>query len=261
LKRATAERDKCLDAHKLLKEQRAQLPFADKQGAKAAVDARAALEHAIEIAELSAKSAASQLESIKREIAKVKEQIASQKSLRNDIKKLKAEEALHEVAQRELRSLRQTLNNEIRPELEALASENLEILTNGRYFSLKLNDMFEPSLIEDDGTAKPVISGGEEDVTALALRIALSELIQERNGRPMSLLILDEVFGSLDMDRRQAVLERLTSLKGRFHQILVISHIEEINRVADQCLYVWRNESTGASIARDVPMGGFDPVS
>ena len=96
-----------------------------------------------------------------------------------------------------------------------------------------------------------MISGGEEDVVALALRLALSELIQERSGQPMSLLILDEVFGSLDADRRQSVLERLIGLKGRFRQIFVISHIEEINQIADQCIYLQRDETTRATTIRD----------
>jgi exonuclease SbcC len=101
---------------------------------------------------------------------------------------------------------------------------------------------------------KQVISGGEEDVVALALRMALSELIQERQGRPMSLMILDEVFGSLDVERRQAVLERLHSIKGRFAQILVISHIEEINQVADQCIFLTRDDNTRSTVIGDLPL-------
>jgi DNA repair protein SbcC/Rad50 len=158
----------------------------------------------------------------------------------------------YEVLSRELRNLRERLNRTIRPDLEARASENLNLLTNGRYSTLELNDNFEARVIED-GVAKPVISGGEEDVVALSLRLALSELIQERNGRPMTLLILDEVFGSLDAERRQSVLDRLASLKGRFNQILVISHIEEINQVADQALYLSRNTDTRSTVVTDAP--------
>ena len=50
-----------------------------------------------------------------------------------------------------------------------------------------------------------MISGGEEDIANLALRLAISQMIAERAGQPLSLLVLDEIFGSLDEDRRHAV--------------------------------------------------------
>lgn len=162
-------------------------------------------------------------------------------------------EALHDAAAREMRTLRVELNRTLGPDLAARASENLALLTNGRYGRIELDKNFAATVVED-GIAKPVLSGGEEDVVALSLRLALSELIQERHGEPMSLLILDEVFGSLDADRRQGVLDRLTALKGRFDQILVISHIEEINQVADRCLYLHRDPESRATVVTDGPL-------
>jgi exonuclease SbcC len=73
----------------------------------------------------------------------------------------------------------------------------------------------------------------------------------------MALLSLDEVFGSLDVDRRACVMDRLSALKGRFEQILVISHIEEINQVADQCLYLSRDPQTRSTIVSDAPPMDF----
>ena len=60
----------------------------------------------------------------------------------------------------------------------------------------------------------------------------------------MSLLILDEVFASLDGERRHSVIELLIILRTWFDQILVISHFEEINESADRCLRVRRNPQT-----------------
>ena len=47
-----------------------------------------------------------------------------------------------------------------------------------------------------------MISGGEEDVANMVLRLAISQMIADRAGQPLSILILDEVFGSLDIERR-----------------------------------------------------------
>ncbi|HRJ27407.1 MAG TPA: SMC family ATPase [Fimbriimonadaceae bacterium] len=153
-----------------------------------------------------------------------------------------------------LAALRKELNNRLVPDLQARASDHLSRLSDGRYSELRLDAKFSPTVLDDD-FEKAVLSGGEEDIVALALRLALSELIQERVGQPMSLLILDEVFGSLDESRRVAVLNLLSAMKGTFSQILVISHIDEIHQVADQCLYVQLDLAERRSSVSDQPPG------
>ncbi|AIE87024.1 AAA family ATPase [Fimbriimonas ginsengisoli] len=229
-----------------IERERAKLPFSD---ASAATDAVA---HAQAVAEEVRKleTERCQVETLRdlatRDLALAKARQEEQAGLEREIASLRQAEALHEACAREMRVFRQAMNTEIGPELAARASENLSLLTNGRYLALELDRNFTPSVIED-GVAKPVISGGEEDVVALALRLALSELIQERQGRPMSLLILDEVFGSLDTERRQAVLDRLTALRGRFEQILVITHLEDVHQVADQTIHLRRDPASRAT--------------
>ena len=109
--------------------------------------------------------------------------------------------ALHQELDRALTELRGELNATLRPDLSELASGFLRDLTNGRYTDLELDQDYGARLL-DDGDPKSVISGGEEDVANLALRLAISQMIAERAGQPLSLLILDEIFGSLDEDRR-----------------------------------------------------------
>lgn len=149
--------------------------------------------------------------------------------------------------------LRDQLNASTKPELEQFASEMLSELTDGRYVKIVLNDKFQPTLYDDD-VGKKVISGGESDVLALALRIGMTKLIQEKSGQQLCLLILDEVFGSLDPVRRQSVIQQLDALRGQFEQILVISHIEDINEAADRCLRIEYDPNTKRStIAANVP--------
>lgn len=233
--------------------QRAALPF------KSADEAKGAVREFNEF-ETARKVAAAQIEDAKRASAEAEQRLeATEKLLAQFVEKahqitgLRKEATTHEMATREMGALRDELNAKLIPELESRASDVLAELTSGRYPQLRLDGDFNASVVDGDWT-KDVISGGEEDVVALALRLALSELIQERQGRPMSLLILDEVFGSLDSDRRQSVLERLEGIKGRFAQIFVISHIEEINHVADHCISVRRDEATGESVVGDLPV-------
>ena len=100
-----------------------------------------------------------------------------------------------------LTDLRNELNCDVRrrpvrPRISFLARPH-----HGRYTELELDEDYRPRW---STTAIPrrVISGGEEDVANLALRLAISQMIAERAGQPLSLLVLDEVFGSLDEERR-----------------------------------------------------------
>lgn len=235
-------------------EQRKALPFEDETEAKHAVIQHTEMDRSKDRLENDLASSGRLEEMARRQFEECSKRLNEYREKESELKESKKQREVCEYTQKELLNLREKLNHGIRPDLEARASENLSLLTNGRYPVLSLNDAFEATVIEDD-IPKAVISGGEEDVVALSLRLALSELIQERQGRPMSLFILDEVFGSLDVDRRQSVLEKLASLKGRFQQILVISHIEEINQVADQCLYLTRDPDTRSTQVSDAPVG------
>lgn len=142
--------------------------------------------------------------------------------------------------------LRAELNERIRPELESAASELLSVMTDGRYNLLRITDDYRPVIV-DDGEEKPVISGGEDDIVNLSLRLAISQMIADRAGQSFSLLILDEVFGSLDETRRQNVVNLLQNLKNRFEQIILITHIESIYDALDNCLWVEFDERTKTS--------------
>jgi exonuclease SbcC len=161
---------------------------------------------------------------------------------------------LHQELDRAFTDLRTDLNASLRPELSELASVFLRDLTNDRYSDLELDEDYVAVLMED-GQAKPVVSGGEEDVANLALRLAISQMIAERAGQPLSLLVLDEIFGSLDDERRASVLELLRSLRDRFPQVVLITHIESVREGFDRVIRVDLDEKLGVSRVseEDVP--------
>ncbi|MGH7509210.1 MAG: AAA family ATPase [Gemmatimonadales bacterium] len=165
--------------------------------------------------------------------------------------------ALHQELDRALTDLRNELNSTLRPDLSEVASGFLRDLTNGRYTDLELDEDYSATLL-DDGDPKSVISGGEEDVANLALRLAISQMIAERAGQPLSLLILDEIFGSLDEDRRSAVVELLRSLADRFPQVILITHIDSVREGFDRVVRVGFDLASGVATARDEPLGDHD---
>ncbi|MBL0180092.1 MAG: SMC family ATPase [Gemmatimonadetes bacterium] len=146
--------------------------------------------------------------------------------------------------------LRTELNLQMRPELSDRSSMLLRDLTAGRYADLELDENYVATIVED-GEAKPVISGGEEDVVNLALRLALSQMIAERAGQPLSLLVLDEVFSSLDEERRASVLDLLRALADRFPQVILITHLEGMRDAFDQVIRMSYDVERRVSTARE----------
>jgi exonuclease SbcC len=164
--------------------------------------------------------------------------------------RLQMDVRLHNELDRALGDLRTELNQEMRPELAGLAGEFLGDLTDGRYGEIILDEDYRLTVI-DQGEPSPVISGGEEDLTNLVLRLAVSQMIAERSGYPLSLLVLDEIFGSLDEARRSHVLDLLRSLEGRFPQVVLITHIEGVREAMDRVLRVRYDEATGAALVEE----------
>ncbi|MEN3000672.1 MAG: SMC family ATPase [Armatimonadota bacterium] len=187
-----------------------------------------------------------ELQSYQQHLQQLHAQLAQIQEREELLKRKQQEWLLHDTLRKAMQAFRTELNQQLRPTLASYATEFLTHLTNGRYTQLELDEEYRFHLI-DDGMRKAVISGGEQDIVNLCMRLALARLITERAGQPLSLLILDEVFGSLDTDRRQNVLTLLNNLRDWFEQILIISHIEDINEAADRTLYVVRDERTRAS--------------
>jgi DNA repair protein SbcC/Rad50 len=173
---------------------------------------------------------------------------------RGTLEALDRQKRLHDELDRAYTDLRTDLNVQLRPEMSEIASAFLTELTDARYTELELDDSYNLTLLED-AVPKPVISGGEQDIANLCLRLAISQMIAERAGQTFSLLILDEVFGSLDESRRQNVVELLRGLQDRFEQVIVITHIEQVREGLDRVIGVRYDEESGSSVVEQL-----DPV-
>ncbi|TAJ44264.1 AAA family ATPase [Methanofollis fontis] len=151
-------------------------------------------------------------------------------------------------AERERLKLTRTLISEyaayllgvVRGHLEGVVGDVLSEITDGRYDSVLIDDDFTP-LINDMGADYPAdrFSGGEQDDIAIALRIALSRYLSEvRGARDPTVLIFDEIFGSQDEERRANLIRALRTQEAHFPQILLISHIGEVQEEFETTLRV-----------------------
>ena len=177
-----------------------------------------------------------------------------------EAKRVAGELALVNELDRALTDLRTDLNLQLRPDLSELASGFVRDLTAGRYTELELDEDYVATLLEG-GEPKPVISGGEEDIANLALRLAISQMIADRAGQPLSLLVLDEVFGSLDEERRAAVVDLLRSLADRFPRVILITHIESVREGFDRVVRVELDSRNGIASIRDESPGVADGLA
>jgi DNA repair protein SbcC/Rad50 len=118
----------------------------------------------------------------------------------------------------------------VRSRLEGEVSRIISEITGGRYEQVLLDEDFN-LLVRDIDNDYPIerFSGGEQDDIAVALRIALSRYLAELHGvHESTFLIFDEIFGSQDEERRTNLLTALRTQESRFPQILLISHIAEM---------------------------------
>jgi exonuclease SbcC len=85
-------------------------------------------------------------------------------------------------------------------------------------------------IVSDSMGSRPyeLFSGGEAFRINLAIRLALSMLLTERLGSKVEFLIIDEGFGSLDLQGREALINTLQIIKKYFQKIIVITHIDEL---------------------------------
>lgn len=123
---------------------------------------------------------------------------------------------------------KQTISR-IRPRLAELASQLIADMSSNRYSLVELDEEYNLQIL-DSGQYFGVdrFSGGEKDLASLCLRLAISLALTESAGLDRSFIILDEVFGSQDADRRDLIFQSLANLKDRFPQVILVTHLEEL---------------------------------
>jgi len=128
------------------------------------------------------------------------------------------------------------------PQIETKANEILERLTLGDmsirfitqagYKDKKRADLRETLDIQISDSAGirdyEMFSGGEAFRINFAIRLALSEILAQRAGARLQMLVIDEGFGSQDALGRQRLIEAISMVRQDFAKILIITHIDEM---------------------------------
>jgi len=129
-----------------------------------------------------------------------------------------------------LNAFRNAVVGTVGPRLAVHAAELFAELTDREYDQLELDPETYEIQIRDQGRPHGMqrFSGSETDLANLAVRVAISEHVRLLSGGTVGLLVLDEVFGPLDEDRKARMLAALERLRGRFRQVLVVTHDDAI---------------------------------
>ena len=129
-----------------------------------------------------------------------------------------------------LNAFRGSVVGTVGPRLANEAAALFAELTDGEYDQLELDPETYEIQISDHGRKHGMarFSGSETDLANLAVRVAISEHVRLLSGGTVGLLVLDEVFGPLDEDRKARMLAALERLRGRFRQVLVVTHDDAI---------------------------------
>jgi len=194
------------------------------------------------------------LEEANRKASAESEAVAAARSRLKDASKLKKridserrELELRTTVAGALEEYRDEASRRSRPMVEAEASRLLRQITEAAYPRVRLTEDYFLEIAEGrDFYLSKRFSGGEQDLAALCLRLALARTLAEQRGTEQSFVILDEVFGSQDVGRRRMLMEQLIELsRGEFQQIFVISHTDDI---VDQCsLHIAVSRENGIS--------------
>jgi len=121
----------------------------------------------------------------------------------------------------------------VSPRLSDTTSDIVAEMTDGKYDRVVFNEDYGIEVYDQSGDrfALETFSGGERDAISLAARLALSRLIGSQASNPPSFVVLDEVFGSLDAERRERVLTLLGQHSHEFfRQMFIISHIDDVQQ-------------------------------
>jgi exonuclease SbcC len=180
---------------------------------------------------------------LNQQIQQLEQKITESRLVQKQIKELEEQSKYIEKLDLLLANFKIHLIGRIRPALSALTKNLFAEMTDGKYSDLELDEDYE-IYVYDNGQKFGLerFSGGEKDLANLCLRLGISLLITQSAGAEFSFIVLDEIFGSQDQQRKENIIKALGNLRNRFRQILLITHIDDIKDQVEVLLNVAENQ-------------------
>jgi DNA repair exonuclease SbcCD ATPase subunit len=174
------------------------------------------IENKVEVAQAELRSYVRELEAYEKIRATNEEHVKESNRLQKEV-------VVYTTTSAELTKFKTSMTAGILPALSDRASSLIGQITDGKYSEVSLTPQYDIQYRNDLGDLKafPNLSGGEQDAFALAMRLAIADL---RAGR-IGILVLDEIFESLDPDRQEATWQSLEKMSGRYSQIFLVTHV------------------------------------
>ncbi len=221
-----------------LNRQRTELDFDEEAFARVQAEFNAA-QQKLESAKDASVKAAGQLEVVTKELELRTEELAKLDKAAEELEEYRTNQYYAEKLVRLFGDFRKFTISRIRPRLAQLSSDLMLEMSDGRYSLVELDNDYNLRLM-DYGQYFGIdrYSGGEKDLASLCLRLSISLALTESAGLDQSFVILDEVFGSQDEQRRDLIFQSLAGLKNRFPQILLVTHLEELKHKVETLVEV-----------------------
>jgi exonuclease SbcC len=244
-------RRRAADQERKSSELQSQLAELDAQVGEVAVSAQeldgaevacAAAEREIEAAQAASIAAERQASTDSDAVTAARARLAAARQQAGQLRSAREELRLRGHVAEALSALREDASRRARPTLEHETALLLGQITRGRYSVVEMSPSYQLQ-IADGRQLHPVkrFSGGEQNLAALCLRLALSRTLARSRGAETGFVLLDEVFGSQDPERRRALLEQLHAIaESEFRQVFVISHTGDVTAHCDLHINVSR---------------------
>lgn len=146
------------------------------------------------------------------------------------------------------------------PEMEDEVNKILKIISNDtmsiQYITTKNGKKKSVDTLEivvsDGNTSRmyETYSGGEKFRIDFACHIGMAKFLTKRAGASIDFLIIDEGLGSQDDFSKQKFIESIMSLNQLFKQIMVVTHIQDLQNVFDNRILVQKNQLTGSYVEK-----------
>lgn len=151
-------------------------------------------------------------------VSNYEKQIENYKTTQKEYNKHYVRKEQLELGIKGLNNIKKRIKSSITPNLSRVATDLCFEMTNGEIREIEINEDFEISV---DGRNLSLLSGSEEAVANLSIRLALGRILTHKI---FNVFVGDEIDAAMDDNRALLVSESLKKLTNQIDQIILISH-------------------------------------